>query len=155
MHILNVWTIIMQSLNIKEWKLLELQITQTWHTLCTSEGKNVSKFNTCEKCEKNYQMCTKWEVHIFNVWTIIRQSLNIKKWKLLELQITQTSVGDRQTDGPSGPTTRPAFAKATQVKKIHFALIGQPHAKRTSDSFLFNLPKFWQSVARIMHSWQL
>ena len=48
----------------------------------------------------------------------------------MELQITQTrhpkSVADRrtdreptneQTDGRSGPTTRPAFAKATQVKK--------------------------------------
>ena len=30
-------------------------------------------------------MCTKWMVHIFNVWTIIRQSLNIKESKLLEL----------------------------------------------------------------------
>ena len=36
-------------------------------------------------------MCTKQEVHIFKVWTIIMQSLNIKEWKMLELQITQTS----------------------------------------------------------------
>ena len=71
-------------------------------------------------------MCTKWEVDIFNMWTIIMQSLNKKEWKLLELQITQTrhpkSVADRrtdgQTDGRSGPTTRPAFAKATQVKNM-------------------------------------
>ena len=35
-------------------------------------------------------MCTKFEVHMFNIWTIIMQSLNIKEWKLLELQITQT-----------------------------------------------------------------
>ena len=28
-HIYNIWTIIMQILNKKEWKLLELQITQT------------------------------------------------------------------------------------------------------------------------------
>ena len=72
-------------------------------------------------------------MHIFNVWTMIRQSLNIKEWNLLELGITQTrhpkSVADRltgrqtdgqtdgRTDGQSGPTSRPAFAKATQVKK--------------------------------------
>ena len=30
----------MQSLNIKEWKLLELQITQTRNPLCISDGKN-------------------------------------------------------------------------------------------------------------------
>ena len=40
-HIFNLWTIIMQSLNIKEWKLFELQITQTWHPLRVSDGKNV------------------------------------------------------------------------------------------------------------------
>ena len=69
-------------------------------------------------------------MHIFNVWPIIWQSLNIKELKLFELQITQTrhpkSVADRltdrltdgQTDGRSGPTTRPAFAKATQVKNL-------------------------------------
>ena len=32
-------TIIIQSLNIKEWKLLELQITQTRHPLSISDGK--------------------------------------------------------------------------------------------------------------------
>ena len=40
-HIFNDWTIIMQSLNIKEWKLLELQITQTRHPLPISDGKNI------------------------------------------------------------------------------------------------------------------
>ena len=34
-------------------------------------------------------MCTKYKVHIFNMWTIIMQSLNIKEVKKLELQITQ------------------------------------------------------------------
>ena len=33
-------------------------------------------------------MCTKKEVHMFNVWSIIEQSLHIKEWKFLELQIT-------------------------------------------------------------------
>ena len=57
-------------------------------------------------------------MHILNVWTIIRQSLNTKEWKLLEVQITQTRHPKcwGQTDGRSWLTTRPAFAKATQVK---------------------------------------
>ena len=40
-HIFNVWKIIMQSLNKKEWILLELQITQTRHPLSILDGKNV------------------------------------------------------------------------------------------------------------------
>ena len=54
MHIFNVWPTIMQSLNIMEWKLFELQIklfelpiTQTWHPLRISDGK-MSKLNTCK-----------------------------------------------------------------------------------------------------------
>ena len=35
------------------------------------------KFNTHQKWENIYQMWTKWEVHIFNVWKIIMQSLKI------------------------------------------------------------------------------
>ena len=31
-HIFNLWTIIMQSLNIKEWNLFELQIIQCKHS---------------------------------------------------------------------------------------------------------------------------
>ena len=34
----------MQSLNIKEWKLFELQITQTWQPLRITD--KMSKFNT-------------------------------------------------------------------------------------------------------------
>ena len=30
--------------------------------------------------------------HIFNVWTIIMQSLNIKEWNLFELQITNYTM---------------------------------------------------------------
>ena len=48
----------MQSLNIKEWKLFELQITQTWHPLRISDDK-MTKFNTRKKRENIYQMCTK------------------------------------------------------------------------------------------------
>ena len=35
-------------------------------------------------------MCTKWKVHILDVWTIIMQIWNINEWNLFELQITQT-----------------------------------------------------------------
>ena len=53
------------------------------------------------------------------MWKTNMQSSNKKDWKILELQIKQTrhpkSVADGQMDGRSEPTTRPAFAKATQV----------------------------------------
>ena len=88
----------MQSLNIKEWKLLELQITQTRHHLSILQ-KNISKFKTPKNENKNHKMCTKYKVHIFNVWTIIMQSLNIKERKLLELQVTQTQHPLRIWDG--------------------------------------------------------
>ena len=41
----------MQSLNIKEWKLLELQITQTWHPLSILDGK-MSNFTTPQNEKK-------------------------------------------------------------------------------------------------------
>ena len=50
-HMLNVWTIIMQSLNIKEWKLLELQITQTRNHLSISNEK-MSQVQHPSKMEK-------------------------------------------------------------------------------------------------------
>ena len=37
--------------------------------------------------KKKSEICIKWTVHIFNVWTIIMQSLNMKEWILLELQL--------------------------------------------------------------------
>ena len=53
--------------------------------------EKMSKFNTQQKWEKKLWNVHKIErVHIFNVWTIIVLSLNIKEWILLELQITQT-----------------------------------------------------------------
>ena len=58
MLMFNVWIIIIQSLNIKEWKLLELQITQTRHPFSILQ-KKMSKFKT-PKNEKNiHEMCTK------------------------------------------------------------------------------------------------
>ena len=88
-HIFNVWTISMQSLNIKEWILLKLQITQTRHHLSILDGKNVLVQHPSKMRKKLWNM-HKYKVHIFNMWTIISQSLNKKEWKLLELQITQT-----------------------------------------------------------------
>ena len=38
-------------------------------------------------------------MQILYVWPIIRQSLNTKKWKLFELQITQTWHPLRISDG--------------------------------------------------------
>ena len=56
----------------------------------------MSKFNTPQNWENIHEMRTKSDVHIFNMWTIIMQSLNI------ELQITQTrhpkSVADGRTE---------------------------------------------------------
>ena len=69
--------------------------------------EKMSKFNTLKNCENIYQMCTKKKVHIFNVWTIIMQSLNIKEWKLFELQITQTWHPLRISDGKNVQVQHP------------------------------------------------
>ena len=45
-HIFNVWTIIMQSSNIKEWNLFEIQIDYTQITQCKYSKVIMSKFNT-------------------------------------------------------------------------------------------------------------
>ena len=52
-------------------------------------------------------------MHIFNMWIIIMQMLNKKEWKILSYRLHKLG---------SGPTTRPVFTKATQVK-ILFAII--------------------------------
>ena len=52
--------------------------------------------------------------------TIIKQSFNKKRIKTFEVtdytNLAPLSVAEGGTDGQSGPTTRRAFAKATQVK---------------------------------------
>ena len=55
MHMFNVWTMIMQSLNIKEWKLFELHIT---HHLSILNGK-MSKFNPLQNEKNIREMCIK------------------------------------------------------------------------------------------------
>ena len=51
MHIFNMWAIIMQSFNIKEWNLLELQIKKT-DTLYAFRMAKLSEFNTLKKIRK-------------------------------------------------------------------------------------------------------
>ena len=181
MHIFNVWTIIMQRLNIKEWKLFEL--LDKPDTPYTFRMEKISKFNSRKKWEIIYQMYTKWEVHIFNVYyarfeykgmktvgvtdytnqtpstdfrwkkclspTPLKNENIFIKWaqnrrctssiceqpvckvwikrnesfwsyRLHKLGTPKVLRKDRQRNGQkggwSGPTTRPAFAKATQVK---------------------------------------
>ena len=105
---LNAWTIILQIMNIEEWKLLELRTTQTRNPL--SILWKMSKFKTPknEKQSMKYVQNTKKQsmkyvqntkVHIFNVWSITMQSLNKKEWKLSELQITQTRHPLHISDG--------------------------------------------------------
>ena len=53
----------MQTLNIKEWKLLVLQITQTRHPLSILQKKSLSSINE----KQNHEMYTKKDAHNFNV----------------------------------------------------------------------------------------
>ena len=89
MHIFNVWTINMQSLNIKEQKLLELQITQTRHPLNSLDGKNVYAQHPSKM--RKYS----WNVH--KIGGAYLQCVNnhyakfgYKEIKTDDLQITQT-----------------------------------------------------------------
>ena len=75
-----------------------LQITQTRHPKRISDGNKCLSL-TALKCENIYQICTQKEVHIFNLWTIIIQNLNVKEQKLLKLQITQTRHTKSISDG--------------------------------------------------------
>ena len=65
MHMFNVWIIIMQSSNIKEWKLLELQINQARHPLSIHKPDTLlafyrkKSFKTPKNEKKNHEMYTK------------------------------------------------------------------------------------------------
>ena len=78
-HIVNVWIVDMQSSNKQEWN----QITSKFRNVIYSRRRNHFLF---EHSKIYYQMCT----NIGYTCSIIIQSLNIKEWQLLELQITQT-----------------------------------------------------------------
>ena len=91
-------------LNINERKLLQLQITQTRHHLSILDVK-MSKINTPQKwffffvkCAQN-RRCTS---------LINMQSLNIKVWILLELQITQTRHPLSISDGKNVKVQHPS-----------------------------------------------
>ena len=53
----NVWAIIIQSLNIREWKLLELQITQTGHPKRVADVRMEGRFR--EKIQVGYKYVKK------------------------------------------------------------------------------------------------
>ena len=69
----------------KRMKTVEVTDYTNETSLSISDGK-MSNLKTPQKIF--YQMYTEKKMHIFTEWTIIMQSLNIKAWKLLELQIT-------------------------------------------------------------------
>ena len=130
----------MQSLNIKEWILLELQITQTRHPLSIVDGK-MSKFNTPQNEKKimkraQNRRCTSsiCEQSLGKVW--IKKNENFWSYRLHKLGTlkcfgrTDTRT-DGQTDDRSGPTTRPAFAKATQVTKRYIRTDGSTDNVKT------------------------
>ena len=54
----------------------------------------MSKFNSPKN--KKLSNVHKKEKHMFNVWTIIMQSLNIKEWKLLELTRNHLSISNEK-----------------------------------------------------------
>ena len=68
-------------------KTVGVKITQTRHHLTILNRKKCLTLRHQKKKKKICEMDTKQKVHIFNVWTIITQSLNIKECIPLELQI--------------------------------------------------------------------
>ena len=87
MHIFNVWTIIVQSLNTKNGKLLELQIIQTRHHL-----RIVVQHPKHEECS--------WNVHKIGGTYVQWVNNHYKKFEykgMKLLRITQTqNAGDYQ-----------------------------------------------------------
>ena len=63
LYMFNVWTIIIQSLNIKEWKLLQLQITQARHPWAFQMEK-MSKYNSPKNKEMFIKFAQKGEAHV-------------------------------------------------------------------------------------------
>ena len=70
-------------------------------------------------------MCTKWEVQIFNVRTIIVQSLFIKGWILLEFQIAQTRQPLSFSDGKTTVKMRKTFLKQSQNRRCTSSMYEQ------------------------------
>ena len=143
MYLFNVWSIIIQSLNMKEWKLLELQITQTRHTLSISDGKKCLSSTALKICTKKR--------HMFNVWPIIMQSLNIKEWKLFELQNTQTR-NHLSITMSKFKTPQKWKKKSWHVHKIggeHFKCVNNHHAKLNIKEWILLELKITQTRHRL------
>ena len=66
-----------------------------------------------------HESSKKYEVHIFDMWTISMQSFNKNEWKLLELQITKTrrpkSIADEWTDGQTDSLTNGFLSVANKA----------------------------------------
>ena len=142
MHIFNEWTIITQSLNIKEWKLLELQITQTRHPKSVVEkwtdwqtdgrtflhdgrskvsngpwplqidGVNLVRLIPQAHFYPITPYCTNPNLTL----TSLNTAIQIASLIMIRGHVRTDRQMDGQTDRWSGPTTRPALAKVTQVK---------------------------------------
>ena len=72
-----MWTVIMQSLNKKEWKLLELQITQTRHHKSVADGQSGPTSSTAFAKATQVKMLLKLDaINIENIydyiWSFVR-----------------------------------------------------------------------------------
>ena len=125
----NVGTTIMQSLNIKEWKLLELQITQTRHPNHFGWKNLQVQRKIFFKCAHNRRYtCSMHE------WSIIMQSWIIKIWKLWELQITQTRhhLSILNLKMPKFKTPKHETKYSWNVRKIRYAHLQSYHHEKFS-----------------------
>ena len=78
-------------MNIKEWFLLELQITKARHPLSISDEKKLSKFNTPQNWKKKYMKRAQNRRCTSSICEpSLGKNLNEKEWELLELPFTQT-----------------------------------------------------------------
>ena len=109
----------------KECKHLELQITQTWYPLSVADGQTCLSSAPLKNEKKIWNVHKLRGAHFQYVnnhkakfeW---KQMKTFWSYRLNKLSTPKVLQKDRRTDGRtdrrSGPTTRPAFAKATQVK---------------------------------------
>ena len=130
MHFFNVWTIIVQF-EYKGMKTVGVTdcTNQTppkhfgWKKCLSSTPVKMWKYFF--KCAQN-RRCTS---SIFNVWTIIMQSLNIKEWKLFELQITPTIFGRKKCLSSTLVKIEKIFIKCEHNRRCTSSIYGQSLAK--------------------------
>ena len=123
MHIFNVWTSIMQSLNINVWIWLELQITRTRHPLSISDGKKClssTPFKNEKKIMKRApnKMCTFsiCEQSLGKVW--LKRNENSWSYRFHKLGTPKMLRTDGQTRKMSKFNTHQKWEKMKQYHKI-------------------------------------